>query len=184
MPVSEMTYRALAAEDFESGWELVCGQLRRKPGMTMEHNHVAWNLGFELQKHLPLDDFSVRVNQARLRTPSGDHYVPDVAVIPSSAMASRFGLTEVETYFEAVPLVVEIWSPSTGARDKNEKLAGYQSRGDAEIWLIDPIDRSATVYTREPAGDYVQRAVTRGSITPTALPRARVTLAAMFRGLP
>ncbi len=38
MPVSEATYQRVALEDPESKWELHCGQLRRKPSMTMPHN--------------------------------------------------------------------------------------------------------------------------------------------------
>ena len=81
MPVSERTYRELAEEDFESGWELVCGELRRKPAMTMAHNTLASVLTFELQRQLPLDDYRCSHNQARLRVPGGSHYVPDVVVI-------------------------------------------------------------------------------------------------------
>ena len=54
MPVSEATYLRLAVEDFKSGWELVCGELRRKPYMTNAHNRVASVLAFQLQRQLPL----------------------------------------------------------------------------------------------------------------------------------
>ncbi len=73
MPVTEATYRQLAAEDLESGWELVCGKPRRKPGMTMRHNSVYRVLAFLLQQQLPIEEFQVAPNSARLRMPSSTY---------------------------------------------------------------------------------------------------------------
>lgn len=50
MPVSERTFIELALEE-PNQWELSCGHLRRKPGMTAEHNHVAFELAVRLRQH-------------------------------------------------------------------------------------------------------------------------------------
>ena len=184
MPVSEATYRRLAEEDFESGWELVCGELRRKPGMTLFHNSISRDVSRALQATLPLDDYEVAYNQARLRLHAGTYYVPDVVVIPTAFMPAHLDETGVEAYPEPMPLVVEIWSPSTGGYDVETKLVDYQQRGDAEIWRIDPRDRSVTSWVRGAGGSYTMRRYIRGSIRLSALPGVEIVLAAIFRRSP
>jgi Uma2 family endonuclease len=53
-------------------------------------------------------------------------------------MAARLRGDELELYVEPLPLVVEVWSPSTGQYDVDEKLPEYQRRGDLEIWRFHP----------------------------------------------
>ncbi len=52
MPVTEETYRRVALEDPEGQWELHCGRLRQRPGMTLEHNQVQTRLLFDLMRQL------------------------------------------------------------------------------------------------------------------------------------
>lgn len=149
--------------------------------MTMAHNTIASVLTFELQRQLPLDDFLVSHNQARVRLPSGTHYIPDVIVKPTSVMPAHDGETGVEAYPEPLPLVVEVWSPSTGGYDVETKLRDYQERGDGEIWRIDPRNRSLTTWVRQLDGSYVERKYTRGTVHLTSLPGVTVDLAELFR---
>ena len=102
-------------------------------------------------------------------------------VIPLGIMPAHADETGVEAYPEPLPLVVEIWSPSTGGYDVDTKLADYQQRGDAEIWRIDPRDRSLTSWVRQPDGSYVERRYTRGTVVPAALPGVSVELGELFR---
>ena len=86
----------------------------------------------------------------------------------------------LEFYDAALPLVVEIWSPSTGGYDVNVKLAEYQRRGDAEIWLVHPYDRTVTAWRRQPEGTYAESLHTSGVIEPIALPGVRIDLDTFF----
>ena len=52
--------------------------------------------------------------------------------------------------------MVEVWSRSTGAYDVETKLQGYRERGDAEIWLIQPYERTLTAWRRQPDGSYAE----------------------------
>lgn len=122
MPVSEATYERVALEDLEGHWELVCGRLRRKPDMTMEHKSVASRLAFLLQSQLELDAFEVHVNGARARRSPGNAFIPDVVVIPASLMAALAGTGRLEAYEAPLPFVAEVWSPSTGEYDVEEKF--------------------------------------------------------------
>ena len=181
MPVSEATYRKLAEEDFESGWELVCGRLRQKPGMTLRHNTIAVTMSWALREQLPADLYFVSPGLARLRLPSGSHYIPDVCVIPLGTAEPHWDETGVETYPEPLPLVVEVWSPRTGDYDVETKLADYQSRGDAEIWRIDPRDRSLTAWRRQHDGSYTEHRFGRGKVSPASLPGVTIDLDDVFR---
>ena len=44
-PMSEETYRQFALGDPQGQWELYRGQLREKPGMSVEHGGVMMQLG-------------------------------------------------------------------------------------------------------------------------------------------
>ena len=67
MPVSERTFQQLALEDPEGHWELYCGHLRRKPGMTFAHNHAGFLLTLQLGQQLDLHQFDVRTNAGHVR---------------------------------------------------------------------------------------------------------------------
>ncbi len=83
MPVTEQTFEQLALEDSERRWELVCGRLREKPGMTLEHNSVARRLAAQLVRQLPGDDYEVGTNAGYAgREDAATYLVPDVVVIP------------------------------------------------------------------------------------------------------
>ena len=67
MPVSEQTFRQLALEDPEGHWELYCGHLRRKPGMTFAHNHAQFWLGAQLAQQLDRHQYDIRSNAGHVR---------------------------------------------------------------------------------------------------------------------
>lgn len=181
MPVTEKTYEQVALEDPEGQWELVCGRLRSKPGMTQEHNDVAGLLTFFLQQLLPLEQFRVRMNSTRTRLPAGDNYIPDVVVFPTALMETLKGTRGLEAYAAPFPLVVEVWSPSTGGYDVTDKLPGYRSRGDAEIWLIQPYDKTLVAWVRQPDGSYSEARYTSGEVRPAALRDVVIQLESLFR---
>jgi Uma2 family endonuclease len=72
--------------------------------------------------------------------------------------------TRLEAYQEPLPLVVEVWSPSTGCYDVNSKLPEYQRRGDSEIWRIHPVERAITAWRRQSDGNYLEMRFAGGVI--------------------
>ena len=87
---------------------------------------------------------------------------------------------KLEIFDEPLPLVVEVWSPSTGGYDLDAKLPEYQRRGDAEIWRLHPYERTLTVSRRLPDGGYAETVHTGGVVRPIALPGVAVDLDALF----
>ena len=182
MLVDDETYERIALEELDEQWELVCGRLRRKPGMTTDHNEVASKLDRRLWMQLDEREFAVRANSARLRISSGLTYIPDLCVIPRAMVerARRERPRRLEIHDDPVPLVVEVWSPSTGEYDVEQKLREYQWRGDAEIWRIHPYDRTLTAWRRQPDGSYTETLYTTGAVQPVALPNVTIELESLF----
>ena len=144
MPISERTFLQFALED-PNHWELHCGNLRRKPSMTAEHNHVASVLFFRLRQQVDWSQFEVRLSMGHVRHSAERYYIPDVFVIPMELFRPLRGQRNVlEAYDAPLPLIVEVWSPSTGDFDVDSKLPECQRRGDLEIWRIHPFDRTLT----------------------------------------
>lgn len=181
MPVSEATYCQLALEDVHGGWELYDGELRQKPGMTTEHNETMHTLGILLGSQLDRAAYRVRINSGRTRRSARNYFIPDVAVIPAALVRARLGHPQtLEAFDEPLPLVVEVWSRSTGDYDVSVKLAEYQRRGDLEIWYIHPYERTLTRWQRQENGSYTESLARSGPVRPMALPGVSVDLDQLF----
>ncbi|MFN8557160.1 MAG: Uma2 family endonuclease [Dehalococcoidia bacterium] len=92
------------------------------------------------------------------------------------------GTGAVESYREPLPLIVEIWSPSTGEYDAREKLPEYRRRGDLEIWLVNPYARTLTAWVRQPNGVYAETLHRGGRVRPAHLPDVAIDLDALWEG--
>lgn len=182
MAVVQDTYERLLLEDPEGQWELHQGLPREKPAMSAEHNDLMFELGVQLRLRLDRQQFRVRVNAGRLRWSPATTYIPDVVVIPAAVeRTQRRGRPGwLETYDEPLPLVVEVWSPSTGRYDVDTKLGEYQKRGDVEIWRLHPFERTLTVWRRQPDGTYAESIHRGGTIDPVALPGVMIDIDALF----
>lgn len=183
MPVSDATFERVALEDREGHWELHCGRLVEKPPMTAFHADLIDRLYGRLKPQLPEADFAVRADSGRLRRATGSYYEADLCVIPRSLVQrqKQERPNQLEVYDEPLPLVVEVWSPSTGVHDITDKIPEYQSRGDLEIWRLHPFDRTLTAWRRQPDDTYVETDHTGGIIHPIALPNVAIDLDAIFR---
>jgi Uma2 family endonuclease len=114
--------------------------------------------------------------------PGGNYRIPDVCVVPLHLVAQRRQdrPTALEIYEEPMPLVVEVWSPSTGEYDVDQKLKEYQQRGDLEIWRLHPYERTLTAWVRQPDGSYAETLYAGGVVRPAHLPGVAIDLDALF----
>jgi Uma2 family endonuclease len=55
---------------------------------------------------------------------------------------------------EPADLVIEIISPESAGRDRDEKFVEYEAAGIREYWLIDPQRQQAEFYQLTPSGHY------------------------------
>ena len=181
MPVSERTYELVALEDPEGHWELHQGRLREKPSMSYRHNRDMMYLGVQLAQQLDRNEYEVRVNSGFVHRTSETAYIPDVIVFPVSMLGPDKDRSDVlERYDGPLPLVVEVWSPSTGGYDVDEKIPEYHRRGDHEIWRLHPFERTVTIWRRQPDGSYAKTVVRGGRVALLALPWVTVDLDALW----
>ena len=125
-----------------------------------------------IRAQLDRRQFRVRSNKARVRWSDRNVCIPDVMMIPAAdAVEMRDDAQALETYASPVPLVVEVWSRSTGDYDQEVKILTYKVRGDAEIWRIHPYQRMLQRWVRDAEGGYRESVHTGGAVTPGALAR-------------
>jgi len=149
--------------------------------MSVEHGGIASILHGTLFTQLAFSDYRISSNHGRLRYTSANYYVPDVVVLPAAMeRALRATPGVLDLYPDPLPLVVEIWSPSTGLFDVATKLAHYQRRGDLEIWRIHPLERPLIAWRRQPDGTYAETVHRGGIIRPEFLPNVAIDFDALF----
>ena len=181
MPVSDETFKQVVREDPDHRWELRCGRLVQKPAMTFDHNRVTTRLAWQLMNQVDLDRFDVRPNMGHVYHEPMRYYVPDVYVLPLALAEGLCGrVDELEAYREPLPLVVEVWPPSTGDYEVETKLPEYRRRGDLEVWRIHPHERTLTAWVRRPDGAYAETVYQGGTVRPAALPGVAIDLSTLF----
>ena len=178
--ISEAEYQRFVLSGAGKGWELHDGRLVEKPGVTWEHADVAMELAYLLRHQIPRDEYRGFI-ESRVRRPTATIFMPDVMVVPTACGEPFRGQPGTLAIFsDPLPLIVEIWSSSTGEYDVDAKLPIYQQRGDLEIWRIHPYERTVMSWRRQPDGSY-QEAIHRGGIfRPVALPGVAIDLETLF----
>lgn len=179
--ISNEAYERLALAEPDVKWELWDGVPREKPPMTDAHDWLGQKVGYFLLSQLDWSEYQVRTNSSRVRRPSATYFIPDVFVLPTAYTEPYRNRDDVLPFYEQpLPLIVEVWSRSTGAYDISEKLAVYQQRGDLEMWYIHPYERTLTAWRRQPDGSYEETVYREGIVRPVALPGVEIDLAALF----
>jgi Uma2 family endonuclease len=164
----------------EGQWELHDGRLVEKPGTTFEHNDIVTHLGYLLMQQLNRAEYRVFI-ESRVRKPADTVFMPDLMVLPTAygePFRGRPG--KLAIFADPLPLVVEVWSASTGDYDVDTKIPIYQQRGDLEIWRIHPYERTITRWQRQPDGSYTESVVADGIVQPGGLPGVTIDLIALF----
>jgi Uma2 family endonuclease len=132
--------------------ELVRGEIVTMPAPGFRHGVVQGNVAFVLK--LFLRDHAV----GRVTVESGlqTEFDPDTVRGPDVAFWSFERLPAVqapEVYPEvAADLCVEVLTPSSSRTKIQAKVKEYLKRGVRMVWVVDPDDRSVTVYRRPDEG--------------------------------
>jgi Uma2 family endonuclease len=152
--MTEADYEAFVLTGVEGHWELHDGRLVEKPGMSWEHlGIVGFLVGF-LHEQLDSNEYLVFA-EGRVRRPTATVFMPDVAIVPVAYGEEFWGRPgRLAILSRPLPLVVEVWSASTGDYDVDTKVPVYQQRGDLEIWRIHPYERTLNRWVREADGTY------------------------------
>ncbi len=104
-------------------------------------------------------EFQVRLGTQRRRR------TPDLLFVARE----RLGIVR-ETEVDGAPdLVVEIVSPESRRRDREEKYREYEAAGVREYWIIEPDTRTADFHALGPDGRYRPLPVEAGAVRSTVL---------------
>ncbi len=138
-------YERLPVDD---GWkdELSRGRLVREPRPGIQHGRTQLRLGTLLEQfvHARRLGFVVAESGFILERDPDTIRGPDVAFV----LREQYGDTPPRKWAEFAPdLAVEILSPTDRPSRMVEKVAQYFGAGTRLVWLIDPEDRTAIVYT-------------------------------------
>jgi Uma2 family endonuclease len=130
---------------------LIDGELRSKMSPSQLHGEIASEIARRLGNYV-IERGLGRVTVEVGYHPPGDRktvLLPDVAFegLPRAAQPSR------STYVPYMPdLAVEIVSPSQSLAESRRKAKAYLRHGTALVWLVNPADKSAEVWTATTAG--------------------------------
>lgn len=181
MVATQLDFEQFALDHPEGRWELHRGQVREKPPMAHGHNRAQRRLMYQLIRQLDENDFVVSVEAGHVARTTTSYYIPDLFVIPADQLAAYEGRPRVlEVFREPLPLVVEVWSPSTGPYDIDEKLPEHIARGDRAIWRLHPFARTLKAWRRREDGGYDVVEFTGGTVALHALPGVTINLDALF----
>lgn len=169
------TYADYLIWSADSGNELIDGvaYVREPPSPSRFHQEVVLELGRQIANSLV--DKPARAYVApldiRLPTNSGDDDRIDTVVQPDVFIVCDPQKLDDRGMLGAPDWIAEVLSPSTARYDRTIKLRAYERAGVPEVWLIDPTERSVTIY-RIAAGRYTQPVVLEfeGRTAITAVP--------------
>jgi Uma2 family endonuclease len=180
--------RPITAEEFfdwvqlpENGnrwFELVRGEVIELPPPMKPHGYVCANVARILGNYtFQRRKGYVTCNDSGVILERGPDTVrgPDVALYED---ARRYA--DLHPKYGEVPprLAVEVLSPSDKAKQVNRKITDYLKSGVDLVWLIDPEDRTVTVYRRDRGPERVEE---NGELTGAEiLPEFRCAVAVFF----
>lgn len=153
------TYADYLIWSASSGNEVIDGvaYVREPPSHSPLHQEIAAELWRQVSSSLEGGSGRAYIAPLDVRLPKGsdaDHKI-DTVVQPDVFIAYDLQKIDDRGMCGAPAWVAEILSPSTARYDRTTKLRAYERAGVTEVWLIDPIRRTATIYHMT-AGRYTQ----------------------------
>ena len=135
------------------GDELIDGTayVREPPSPSWLHQGIVGELYRQVANALEDKPCRVRVAPLDVRLPKSteEDDLVDTVVQPDVLIVSDLKKVDARGVRGAPDWVAEVLSPSTGRHDQTVKLAAYERAGVREVWLINPIDRTLTIYQLE-----------------------------------
>lgn len=176
------TYADYLLWQFRERVELIVGKIvKMSPAPTSTHQHVSMVISssiFTYLKGRPCKVFSAPFDVVLPATTGVEDTVvqPDITVICDASKITAQGCKG------APDLVVEVVSKSSVSRDLHEKYAVYEQAGVKEYWIVQPQDRTLTIFTLDESGTYQPaKPLTQGDIvTSRILPGLQLDLNELF----
>lgn len=140
----------LLMPELECRYELVRGELIRKPFLEHRIGFYAANIGAELAIFVQANGLG------RTYSPNAGFLLerdPDMVLAPSASFVRQERVDAVgdtDGYFPGVPdFVVEVISPSDRYTDVYDKVEEWLNAGALKAIVVNPRDRTASVHTQD-----------------------------------
>jgi len=155
------TYEDYAKLPEGAPYQLIGGKLVRTPAPSIKHQDVLKKIFAKLYSLEEKKLGKVFCAPVDVYFEETETYQPDIIFISRE----RLEIIEEERIRGAPDLVVEIISPSTAYYDLRKKFKIYEKHGVKEYWIVDPEEKSVTIYENQ-GGKFVlsQEVLERGKI--------------------
>ena len=159
----------------EYGDELINGTawVREPPSPLWSHQGIVGEIHHQVKVALKGKRCRVRMAPSDVRLPKSTEHddLVDTVVQPDVFIVCDLQKVDKRGVRGAPDWVVEVLSPSTARHDRLRKVPAYERAGVREVWLVQPIDRTVTIYRLE-AGRYgpATRLELKGKTPLTAVP--------------
>ena len=141
-PKAKLTFQDYLNTPDDERYELLDGELIMAPSPNELHQVIAGELGTRLFSYVKRHRLGqVFFAPYDVKLTDTDVVQPDLLFVSNE----RAGIRTPNNIQGAPDFVVEIQSPSTAQRDRNDKLRLYAQHGVTEYWLIDPEARTVAV---------------------------------------
>jgi Uma2 family endonuclease len=136
------------------GDELINGTayIREPPSPSPSHQWILVELCRQIAAALEESPYRVYVAPLDVRLPKSteeDDDLVDTVVQPDILIVSDSQRIDARGVRGAPDWLAEVLSPSTARHDKIVKIPAYERAGVREVWLIDPIARTLSIYRLE-----------------------------------
>jgi Uma2 family endonuclease len=141
--VTREEYLDLVEDGFR--YDMIDGVLQMSPSPEFEHAKNGNKLNFKILQYLEKNPIAEVVMECDVLLPDGgDVLRPDIIVILNENM------NKVKMHIHGAPdIVAEVLSPSTRNRDLGTKADRYLNCGVKEYWIVDPKEKSISVWRNE-----------------------------------
>jgi Uma2 family endonuclease len=180
----EYTYADYLKFQFEEMVELIRGKIyRMSPAPRVTHQVISgelegiiWNYlkGKKCKMfHAPIDVVLPIADKKRNKATTVIQ--PDICVI------CKKSIIEDKAIFGVPNWIIEILSPSTSKKDKEEKYSVYEEAGVGEYWIVSPDEKNVEVFLLE-NGKYIRKYVldASDSVSPFTFPDLIINLKEVF----
>lgn len=172
--VSYAEYRVLDVDD-DYFYELINGELVKKSAPSPFHQRIVVRLTIALTRYIEQHQLGGEVLVAPVDVFVDDYNAPQPDVLYISP--SQQHIVTADGVMGAPDLVMEVLSPSSISRDRNDKRKLYERLKVQEYWILDPNNRSIEVYALTEAGyDIAGFAVEQGTASSDVLQGFSVTV--------
>jgi Uma2 family endonuclease len=172
--VSYAEYRVLDVDD-DYFYELINGELVKKSAPSPFHQILVVNLAVALNRFTKESNLGGQILVAPVDVFVDDYSAPQPDVLYISE--ARRSIITSDGVMGAPDLVMEVLSPSSISRDRNDKRKLNERLKVQEYWILDPNNRSIEVYALTESGyDIAGFAVEQGTASSGVLQGFSVTV--------